>query len=331
MKKMFLFLSIVLMVSFGFSETVKTLPELSNPDGIYTSGNRLAVTEGTTIHLYSLPGLKHIETFGKKGEGPQEFKGSIDGIDMQTDLMVVSSRGKVSFFSKDGTFVKEQNAVTGYSSRFTPLGNGFVGNGFAFDKKIVYQTVNLYDSGLAKTMEIFRKESDVQRGKGIKVFTSAYDFQTCDNKVYIAGYGDFLIDVVDGDGKKLPSIKKEYKRLKFTDAHKEQFYDFIKSNPETKPRFEAIKKQLIFPAYFPAIRYIFAHKSMIYVQTYKMEGEKTEFHLFDLSGKPVKKVFLPIVNENIVETYPLSIRDGKVYQLVENEAEDWELRVIAIK
>jgi hypothetical protein len=51
----------------------------------------------------------------------------------------------------------------------------------------------------------------------------------------------------------------------------------------------------------------------------------------DLSGEIVKKVFLPIINENIVETYPLSISGGNVYQVVENEVEEWDLHVIPVK
>jgi hypothetical protein len=331
MKKIIIILMLILAVSFAFAGKVKTLPELSNPDGIYTSGNRLAITEGTTVYLYSLPDLKRIKIFGKKGEGPQEFKGGIDSIDMQTDGMVVSSRGKVSFYSIDGEYKKEINAASGYSSRYTPFGKGFVGNGFAFEKKIVYQTINLYDQALAKIKELYRKESDIQRGKGIKIFSSAYDFRTCDNKVFIAGFEDFIIAVADHEGNKLNLIKKDYQRLKFSDGHKRQVYEFLKSNPETKPRFETIKKQLIFPSYLPAIRYIYADNRMIYIQTYRMDDQKTEFYVLDLSGEIVKKVFLPIINENIVETYPLSIIMGNVYQLAENEEEKWDLHVIPVK
>jgi len=331
MRKIFIILWLLLIVSFAFAGRVRTIPDIYNPDGIFTSENRLAITEGTTVYLYSLPDLKHIKTFGKKGEGPQEFKGGIDSIDMQTDRMVVSSPNKVSFYTKDGEYKKEIKATSGYSSRYTPLGKGFVGNGFAFEKKIVYQTINLYDAALTKVKEIYRKESDIQRRKEIKFFTSAYDFQTCDNKVFIAGFENFTIAVVDHEGNTLNPIKKDYQRLKFSDHHKRQVYEFVKSNPETKARFESIKKNLIFPSYLPAIRYIYADNHMIYIQTYRMEDEKTEFYVLDLNGKIVKKVFLPIINENIVETYPLSIMGGNAYQLIENEAEKWDLYIIPVK
>lgn len=250
---------------------------------------------------------------------------------MQTDVMIVSSQGKVSFYSKDGEYKKETNTAYRFSSRYTPLGKGFVGTGFAFEEKILYQTIDLYDPALAKIMEIFRTESDFQRGKGIKFFSSAYDFQTCDNKVFIAGFEDFTIAVVDHEGNKLKPIKKEYERLKFSDGHKRQVYEFLKSNPETKSRFETIKKQLVFSSYLPAIRYIYADNRMIYIQTYRIDDGKTEFYVLELSGEIVKQVFLPIINENIVETYPLSIIEGKVYQLVENDVEEWESHVIPVK
>ena len=126
-------------------------------------------------------------------------------------------------------------------------------------------------------------------------------------------------------------IKMDYQRLKFSEGHKRQVYEFLKSNPETKPRFETIKKQLILPSYLPAIRYIYADNHMIYIQTYKMDDKKTEFYVLDLKGEKVKKVFLPIINENIVETYPLSISGGNLYQLVENEVEGWDWHVIPVK
>jgi hypothetical protein len=330
MRKSIAFLLLILAVSVGFANKVKTLAELSIPDGIYTSENRLAITERTAVYLYSLPEVKHIKTFGKKGEGPQEFKGRIDGIDMQTDVMAVSSRGKVSIYSKDGEYKKETNAASGYSSRYTPLGKGFVGNGFAFDKKIIYQTVNLYDSALAKIKELYRKESDIQRGKGIKFFSSAYDFQTCDNKVFIAGFEDFTLAVADHEGNMLNPITKDYQRLKFSENHKQQVYEFLKSNPETKPRFETLKNQLIFPSYLPAIRYIYTDKRRIYIQTYRMDNEKTEFFVLALSGEILKRVFLPIANENILETYPLSITGGNLYQLLENQLGEWDLHVIPV-
>ena len=330
-QKTFIILLLTIAVSFAFAGKVKTLPGLSNPDGIYTSQNRLAITEGTTVYLYSLPDLKHIKTFGKKGEGPQEFKGRIDSIDMRTDVIVVSSLGKVSFYSKEGEYKKETNAASGYSSRYTPLGKRFVGNGFAFDKKIVYQTINLYDPALAKIKEIYRKESDIQRTREIKMFSTAYDFQTCDNKIFIAGFEDFTIAVVDQEGNKLKPIKKDYQRLKFSKDHKRQVYEFLKFNPETKSRFETIKKQLLLPSYLPAIRYIYVDNRLIYIQTYRMDDKKTEFYVMDLSGEIVNKLFLPIINKNIVETYPLSIMGGNVYQVVDNEVEGWDLHVILVK
>ena len=57
---------------------------------------------------------------------------------------------------------------------------------------------------------------------------------------------------------------------------------------------------------------------------------KNEFYIFNLKGKLLKKIMLPFAEYDEVQFSPYTINDGKLYQLIENDNETWELHVIKI-
>ncbi|MCK4890773.1 MAG: hypothetical protein KAS97_12640, partial [Candidatus Aminicenantes bacterium] len=64
----------------------------------------------------------------------------------------------------------------------------------------------------------------------------------------------------------------------------------------------------------------------IYIQTYKIKEEKFEWIITDLTGKILKKVFLPQNIESAIAYSPITISEGKYYYLKEDiEEETWEL------
>ncbi|MCP5103735.1 MAG: hypothetical protein GY950_10175, partial [bacterium] len=133
--------------------------------------------------------------------------------------------------------------------------------------------------------------------------------------------------------KKLHSINPEYKKIKFTDRHKEEIWDFFKTNPVTRKAYEQIKKNLEFPDYFQAVRNFVAADQKLYVQTFKRKDGKTEFFIFDDNGKFLKTAWLPIrVHVAVDEKQLFTIHGGKLYQLIENEdEEEFELHIDEIK
>ena len=50
-----------------------------------------------------------------------------------------------------------------------------------------------------------------------------------------------------------------------------------------------------------------------------------------MNGKFVKKIPVPIKDHNILELYPYALEGSKLYQLVENEEEEWELHIASIE
>ena len=70
----------------------------------------------------------------------------------------------------------------------------------------------------------------------------------------------------------------------------------------------------------------------VYIQTYLKENGKDEFFIYDLNGKFLKRLFLPVVYRNSLKPFPYTIMNNRLYQLIENEdAEVWELHAEKIE
>ena len=73
-KTSFVILFAILAVSLLATKTIP-LPELTNPAGILVEDDQIYITQFPEIFIYSLKDFKLKKTFGKRGEGPAEFKG----------------------------------------------------------------------------------------------------------------------------------------------------------------------------------------------------------------------------------------------------------------
>jgi hypothetical protein len=336
MRKVFLVLLVVLLSGLGFAEKVATLHEVMKPgNALYVDDTQFYVTENATIFIYSVKDYKLIKKFGKQGEGPSEFKiqPAIPlSLDVSTDEIFVVSRGKVSYFKKDGTFIREMKAPISIA-HFQLMGDQFLAAGQAFDAGKFYNTINIFDSQLKKVKEIFRSDSGWQGpGKGIKVFVSTFIFQTYDNKIFLAGEKDGTIDVYDTGMKKLFTITVDVKRIKIKQDFKDKIVHEFKTSPVMKDQYEQFLKPVTFPDYLPAVQGCFCVDNKVYVMTWKRENEKNEFLIYDLGGKFLKKIDIPIKYQSVIYPYPLTVRNDKLYQLVEDiDEEEWNLYVEEIK
>ena len=87
-------------------------------------------------------------------------------------------------------------------------------------------------------------------------------------------------------------------------------------------------KPIIFPGEFPAIRDYYVADGRIYVLTYKEEDGKSEWLIFDLAGKFLKRLFLPYQYMTPVDGYPTAVKNETLYQLIESEeGEEWALHI----
>jgi len=326
-----LFVNLLLILAFTIHSPAMaakvTLSRVDRPDGLYVGNQRLVVTQGTAFFLYTMPEYGFIGKFGRKGEGPGEFRGRIDHVSFKNDEIIAGSRRKVIFYATDGEYRREFMAPSRYGSRYTLLGEGFVGTGLAFDQKRMYQTISIYDQRLNEVKQIYRTRSPLQRSGNIKIFHAAFDFTVCRDRVFVTGGEDFHIQVFNRNGEPLSAITREYDRIDITTEQKEEVLDYFRTLPETRSRFDEIRQRLDIPSRFPAIRFVYSDDRLVYVQTYTRKAGKTEFFIYDYQGTFQKRVFLPVVEKNPIETNPIALRNNRMYQLVETPDEEWELRI----
>lgn len=223
MKRWFIFFVVLLIVSMGLmGKKLATIPEVFQPFLLVMDDQQFYVTEGATVSIFSRKDYTMKTKFGKEGEGPQEFKlaQGMPGLILypHTDSLVINSAGKVSFYTKDGKFIKELKVPT---------------------------------------------------GSMVSIFQQAYEF---------------------------------------------------------------IKNMITFADYYPALQGIYIDNQKIYIQTYMKKDEEYEFFIYEVNGKFLQRLFLPVKYMNGFMPNPTAIKDNILYQLVENEEdESWELHAHPIK
>jgi hypothetical protein len=317
----------------AIARKVAVFKEIYKPMQIDVDNNHLYVSQLSTVYIYSLEDFQLKNKFGREGEGPQEFK-RYALLNVQPLVLLINSMGKLSFFKKDGTFIKEMR-TSSENYNMKPLGENFVGFGFRVmtkkEDKINYKIINLYDSNLKKIKEIFKQELDWQPGKGTRILHLSFVYHTYGDKLYVAGKNDFVIDVFDKEGNHLFAISRDYQKEKFTKEDKDRILDSVKKT-RSPENFERFKHNARFPEVFPAIQYFNIDNEKIYVKTYKTGNNRAEFFIFDIQGKLLKTTMLPLVERLHKRNFPYVIKDNKLYQLVENQdTEMIELYVYEIK
>jgi len=336
-KGLFLFLFLMIPMPPLFGEKIASFNAHVMPDTISVDDHRFYITEGFSVFIYSLKDFNLQIKFGRRGEGPEEFK-SKPQVYVQGNHILVNSTAKVSFYTKKGSCIREVNNIV-IGRNFQPLGNQYVGYHSSVDNDGVrYSGIYIYDSTFVRTKNIYNYKSIAQSevGKGWHLFAKTYlKPLVCDNKIIVAGEADFVIDVFDDKGEKLVTINREYQRVKLTKTHKEKVLNLYKTRPSTAPDYDWWKKNIHFPEYFPAIRTIYTAGKKIYVRTYREKDNKSEFFVFDSQGKLYKQVYLPIASSSAKNAYPylydsspFFIKNGNLYQLIlDEETEKWFLYV----
>jgi len=310
------------------ARTVGILPDVFKATAAVVDEAQLYVVEDTTVHIYRLDDLSPIGTFGKAGEGPGEFQ-FFANVRPLPDRLLINSLGKISYYTKAGEFIREIKTSAGLGSvLFLPLGDGYVGRGIVTEDDVLHLTVNFYDAELNKGRELYRMVSPSQRGGKIRLLQRSFVYQTHGDRLYVGGQEGFVIDVLDAQGKSLFTIREDYEPRTFSAGDEAQMREVLKL--QYRDRYEAAKDRIEFPDRFPEIMNFFIADDHIYVATWKREGPKIEFFLFDMNGRKIRRVMIPFVFQNVLQPFPSAIQDGRLYQVVENEDEEWELHVTPV-
>jgi hypothetical protein len=242
---------------------------------------------------------------------------------------MVNSLGKISFFNKnDGSYIREIKSNS-RAREFKPLGKGYAGQGMTIQDGIQYRSVNIYDSGLNKVKEVFKVRHHFQLSEGLRVLPVAMTFSTYNSKLFIAWEKDLIVRVYNQYGNHLYNIQKEYDRVKVTDQFKKNIETFFRLNKRYKRLFELLDPKLLFPDKLPAVADLKIDDGKLYILTYRMDEKKanaTVCLVFDVQGKFLKELYLPIRRQDELLPYPYTISGGKLFQLIE-DGEYWRLKI----
>ncbi|MCP5052623.1 MAG: hypothetical protein GY940_35975 [bacterium] len=323
------------------------MPELVNPATITVDENQMYVTQDVTVLIYSLRDFKLIKKFGKKGEGPREFLmafGTPVNIDVQTGQLMVISSYKLSYFTKQGEYKREEKTPASLlSNRYVrKIGNKFVGSSINLNSrkeneriKIVYR---IFDAGFNPIKQLYKTEQGYEGPKSKIPFNPIYftllepSVYAYDNKIFIAHYGPNekgMIYVFDTNGQKLYDITPPYDNVIFTEKDKQAYINTHVTQP-AKRWYERNKSIYKYGDFFPMRQSFQVVDNKIYIQTFKKSsgGEKTQFLVLDLKGKMLHNIMLPLKYEDAYNPYRFTIKNGRIYQLVEHpEDEEWELHI----
>ena len=313
------------------AETVGVFSEILKVDGFHLDDRQLYLVQETTVFIYSMKDFKLIKKFGKSGEGPEEFLGYAH-VFPQPDHLMINSHGKISIFSKDGTFIKELKVPSGMGGGhfFQPMKDGYVGRKIVRENNVDYYAMITFDAQLNEIKEIYRVKALRPRKPGGKLhlFKRTITHRTYRGNLYASGKPGFHIDVVDAEGKVLYTVKHDYNPPKFTDRDEKDVRDYMKLRAGAQ--YAAAKDHFVFPQYFPEFYFFLPRDEKLYVGTWKRKDDSLEFLVFDSKGKLMKQVFVPFKFRAGLRACPLDIRKGKLYQVVENENEELELHVSTI-
>jgi len=332
------FIAVLLITSIPLSaEVLTTLTGVLNPQGLAMDDSRFYVTEGPQVFIYSREDYSLIKKFGKEGNGPQEFSTAGGQIPVfvipHPDRLQVNSLNRISFFSKDGNFLEMIKATAGVNFIFRPvLPDFYVARGVAQEEGVAYNTIDLFDQDLKKVKELIRIKRGVQRSGPIKIFSDRLTFATFEDRIFIQSAEEFTITVLDNQGKMLYEVKKtDYDRLKFTDDFKNELWETLEKDPRQRAFVPVLKQRAQFPSHLPAIAAMIVADDFLYTITWKHDQGRFECFVFDAgSGREIKKTLIPFERPSPLAAYPSDVKNGILYQLVENQDEEWELTAVKL-
>ena len=335
MKKLVFIIFISVFIFSSISSETITLEEILSPDSIFVSNNRIYITEGATIHMYSKNDIKYLGKFGKKGEGPGEINSSRRGglafnLNTVNDNLFIHNRSKVMFFDKEGKFLSEKKLTGGFIRGLIPVGDNFVARSFKIgENRSRTQSLTIFDKNFKKIKEVSgRSNIEFTRGSFVKIYSDANIFNILAYRgiVYLNSSREFIIEKYSDNGKSMAPIKLDYNLMSVSGSKKDAIKTYFKTDSRFSGFWERIKDMFEVADKYPAIKKLFITGNRIYAQTYKRTDSGDEFYILDLTGKVLNKKFIQITAKNILEDYPYFIENGTCYSLNENEdEEEWEI------
>lgn len=325
MKRIFILSIILLLSSIMLESTV--IQGLEKPYGLYAGEKNLFIYDGSSYSykIYSLSDLKKLGEFGRKGEGPGEFRGTHE-VSLSRNEIILCGAFTLFRFSKEGKLLKQSKTPSYVYLK--PVKDNYVGEKIYYNQKELksYNIVCLYNKNFEIIKKIYKqfKEKIKSESKNIKqdimMVDPLFKVQTYKNNIFIADCRKgFNIDVFDFSGNQIYSILKKLQKVTITQNFQDKIMQKYKRSKlwiENKRNFN-----YIFPKYFSDIKTFRVSDNKIYAITYLKKNEKNQLLIMDLKGKLLKEMFIPF-NSKFFD-----FKNDKYYYLEDIE-EEWILSII---
>jgi len=261
------------------------------------SGN-LLVLDGKECRVFVFDAAgKFVRSFGRKGQGPGELNGPI-GIAMTpaNEIMVEDSLNRrLSYFSRDGTFLRQRSTAQGMGMGLAGLvmdGRGrMAGRSMSFEGGNIGFEIKTYDPDL-KPGAVLAKI--VMGGLGklkIDPLTSAPGlilFPDEQGRLFLGSSEGYRIRVFDFEGRLLRIVERDYDPVPVKKEDHDRIFKLLGRMPSTGGL--NVKEMIAIPEVYPAyMMFIVDQDGRIIVRTFdtgKTDKERS-YDLFDSKGRYV--------------------------------------------
>ncbi|MCP4213198.1 MAG: hypothetical protein GY765_01020 [bacterium] len=284
-------------------ETVTEIKEVYKSPGLFAIDDEyyyISDNHSMSIHMYSTKDFQLKHSFGRQGEGPEEFK-YFQRLAVYDDCIFISSPGKISRFSKKGTLIKETRCPPHMIPCY-PVGDNYVANIYKMPTAVdaAKRYLNLKIVMLDSDFEIEETliDRDFEGGykhnfntgqNEITVFEDQWDYFIYKDKVYF-GYSTvdaFNFFVFDADGDLVYDIIRPHPKREIPDAVKEAVSK-SKANVDWNKRPVKVK----FYQHYRAFCDFVVADERIYIFLFPDENSQ-RLIVTDLKGQVLEVVLLP--------------------------------------
>ncbi|MGA2534178.1 MAG: 6-bladed beta-propeller [Candidatus Aminicenantales bacterium] len=275
-------------------------------------GNMYVLDEGAyTVFSFDAQG-RHVNSFGRKGQGPGEFRGPAC-LKIMSDGMIEivdSASRKLLKFSRDGTLLKEESLVDfpEFARPAVDDAGGIVAMTTEFGPRVKLSLIRI-PADLKTAVRFADAETrPFFDGSKLNIFFPQFEFTVSTRGHVIWGFQDnYLVTVSGLDGRVVRKIAKDYDPVVLTEAAVQERLKRIFAGRTAPLNFEIVRP----PSYWPFYGLIADEKGRLMARTPEKTADGKAFHdVFDergrflgripLSGDPVlwKNGYLFIVEED---------------------------------
>ena len=287
----------------------------------------MAVADGASIKLFDGSSFQFIRTIGRDGQGPGEFQ-DFASPQLLPDHILVSSTNKVSRFTYGGELIKEikHDLVASYVVEIKDKYVAFVvirPEDQSGDFQLAY---NLYDANMQKIRELHRGEWLLKKNRR-RGFFEIFFYETYGERIVLAHRQGFVVEILDPDGNILHTIEPEFRPIPFTTKDKEGVITYLREDRGyNREQVEWLENRTDFPGHYPPLLAGRVDEGKIYAITYRQEEGRRECLVYDLSGRFIKRTWLPLAMAAPNSAGPFAIRGETLYQLIYDDQDSiWKL------